>query len=365
MKKVILIVVLGLLWCNVGVAVEWEDLVEVKSYIDGHCYYTKMTKPEKEYDLKFESGSYKVYDLLINETCSDFRSFQEDIKKIDPYKAHLPFNGKITEINEKDLKISVTHLKDGKISEKITKKRGKLFYKLNNNTELVKEEFFNKNENLEAGRTYDDTDKEIWTIFKNKKTIFKFEENHTDGSIKLVENYLPHNEKGYYEINLDQRIFVFKTTNNVINSILIKPKTEYARATIKNYNNGIRNGLSFLISEDEFFDKGFYDAYVYENGKQLFKYSCMPDLSFETPIENNKEHGFQYHFNSGRGDYSLYGKNCYVKGVEVKEEHQNRYEICKENKLNRKFYRNKYFNNRYPNVLHRSYFDILNAYLKN
>ena len=36
-------------------AEEWDDLIEVESEIDGFCYFTKMIKPEEEYNLEFES----------------------------------------------------------------------------------------------------------------------------------------------------------------------------------------------------------------------------------------------------------------------------------------------------------------------
>ena len=346
-------------------AEEWDDLIEVESEIDGFCYFTKMLKPEEEYNLEFESGDYKQYNLKTEENCEDFLNFQKKLKSIKPKSTHLPFNGKITEINEEELSISEYQIKSGKVSQILITKKGIIYYEYKKDDKKEESNYYDEKGELEF-KNIIETENFSRSIFYNKNKIFEFGNNFKTSSIDLIENNLKVDPLGYYEINLLSMDYIFKIKDNFINSMVIYFKNrEYPYAKIYNYKKGKQNGISISrIDKRNFKDKDYYTAELYENSQKLFEYSVMTDLSFETPYKNGLEHGLKYQFGYKSG-YKVVKTTCYIEGKEIDEENSDLYDKCFEYKPDRETYRKIYFNqDQSPNKYHLSYFNLLHEYLK-
>ncbi len=347
-------------------AEEWDDLIEVESEIDGFCYFTKMIKPEEEYNLEFESGDYKQYNLKTEENCEDFLNFQKKLKSIKPKSTHLPFNGKITEINEKELLISEYQIKSGKVSQILITKKGIIHFEYKKDDKKEESNYYNEKGNLEF-KNIIETKNFSRSIFYNKNKIFEFTNNLKTSSIDLIENNLKIDPSGYYEINLSSIDYIFKIKDNFINSMVIYYKNrEYPYAKIYNYKKGKQNGITISrIDKRHFKNKDYYTADLYQNSKKLFKYSIMTDLAFETPYKNGLEHGLRFQFQN-KSKFKVVKTKCYLEGKEIDEENTDLYEKCFEYKPDRETHRKIYFNpDQSPNEYHLSYFDLLNEYLKN
>ena len=367
MKKIsIFSIFLILLILNINLkAEEWDDLIEVESEIDGFCYFTKMIKPEEEYNLEFESGDYKQYNLKTEEKCEDFLNFQKKLKSIKPKSTHLPFNGKITEINEEELTIAEYQIKSGKISQILKTKKGIIYYEHKKNDKVVENNYYDEKGELEF-KNIIEIKNFSRSIFYNKNKIFEFTNNLKTSSIDLIENNLKIDPSGYYEINLSSIDYIFKIKDNFINSMVIYYKNRaYPYAKIYNYKKGKQNGITISrIDKRHFKNKKYYTADLFQNSKKLFQYSIMTDLSFETPYKNGLKHGLRFQFRN-KSKFKVVETKCYLEGKEIDEENTDLYEKCFEYKPDRETYRKIYFNpDQSPNEYHLSYFDLLHEYLK-
>ena len=370
MRKLLVIIILSLFFNAQILADEWNDLIEVESSIDGFCYYTKKVKTNDFYNLEFESGDYKQYNLKTEENCQDFENFQNSIKTIKPSEVHLPYNGEIIEINEVNLEIKKWKFQSGKIFRINTTKKGILIYELTtNNNNFLDVKYFDEKGvlNLHISSKANNPTKN-YSFYQNKKKIFEFEEVK-DKSINLIKNDLKFNNEGYYQIIQDRFDFAFIVKdNNIVSKLEHINKNNYGRISIKFFLNGKIDGMSLSIRESEFKTREYYSIDVFENSEKIFDYSIMSKkLTFETPYKNNKQHGFKYYLTWNGDQMNEKQKECYLNDIEVDKNNLKKINQCKEIKIDRKSYRNIYFNKWgvLKNKIAEKSFNFLDKLLKN